>query len=161
MRNRTLLSVCLLLPFVLLVSGFRYGTCDQLDRKQLREMLVQMGYTVNDLEKAPGKEKYSVTVTRGGLNVPVALEISANNNFVWLTVYIGAPKPDNAAFNYGLLKKNADIQPAQFYITKSDKLMLAFPIANQGITNASLKDRLEGIIDTVVATKDVWGGPAS
>ena len=161
MRMKTALVACVLLPFVLLVSGSKLGSCDAIDRKQLKEMLGQLGYTVSDLDTTAGKEKYAVTVQRGGLNVPVALELSPNGNFIWLTVNLGMAKGDNAAYNYNLLKKNADIQPYQFYITKSDKLMMGFPMANQGVTNASLKDRLDGIVDKVVETKTDWGGPAS
>src|SRR5437016_13553875 len=66
---------------------FAYQTQDQLDRKQLHDMLSQLGYDVKDLDTAPGKEKYSFSMERGGLNIPVAAEISANGKYIWLTVF--------------------------------------------------------------------------
>ena len=136
-----------------ILTGFQSST--KIDRKQLRTMLSQLGYEVKDLETAPGKEKYSFTIQQGGLNIPIAAEISANENYIWLTVFCkdGAPAGDKAV---NLLKRNADIQPSQFYVTKSNKTMLGLCIENHEITNAVLRQRVEKIAADVVSTKDDW-----
>jgi hypothetical protein len=149
------LFALLLLGALALGSMVGFRTPEQVDRKQLREMLVQLGYTVKDLDSTVGSEKYSFAVTRGGLNIPVAAEISANGRFIWLTVFCKAGEPvgDKAI---ALLHRNADIQPSQFYVTKSKKLMLALALENHELTNAVLRERAEKIVDDVVATKDDW-----
>ncbi len=134
------------------LTGFRAS--DQGERKQLREMLVQLGYEVNDLDTTAGKEKFSFKLERGGLNIPVAAEISPNGKFIWLTVFCKQDPPADKGLT--LFKQNAEIQPSQFYITKSNKLMVGLAIENHESTNASLRDRTEKIVNDVVKTKDDW-----
>ena len=76
---------------VLLSSLFVVGFVQSqaIDRKQLREMLVQLGYEVTDVVKDAGKEKYSAKFTNNGLDIPVGYEISLSGSYVWLTVNLG------------------------------------------------------------------------
>src|SRR3569832_684200 len=115
MSKRSFLALLVAALGVFALVGFQ--SSDSLDRPQLRKMLVDLGYEVKDLEKTAGKEKYSFTVERGGLNIPIAAEISPNGNFVWLTVFCkeGLPSGDKAV---ELLKSNSEIPPSQFYATK-------------------------------------------
>ena len=144
------LAACAAVPGIV---GFQSG--DQIDRKQLRDMLTQLGYEVKDLDTTAGKEKYSFSVEKAGLNIPVAAEISANNNYIWLTVFCkqGDPAGDKAV---SLLKRNAEIQPSQFYLTKSSKLMVGLAIENHGVNNALLRQRAEKIVEDVANSKDDW-----
>jgi len=153
MRIKTWLLIMIGLSAALVLTGFQTST--KIDRKQLKTMLSQLGYEVKDLDTTEGKEKYSLTLQQGGLNIPIAAEISANENYIWLTVFCkdGVPTADKAV---NLLKRNADIQPSQFYITKSNKTMLGLCIENHEITNAVLRQRVEKIADDVVKTKDDW-----
>ena len=128
----------------------------QIDRKQLRDMLVQMGYEVNDIVKDAGKEKFSVTFVRDGLNIPVGYEISPSNSYIWLTVNLGEAPTEASTKNYALLKQNAKIQPTFFYITDSGRMMAALPVENRGVTPAVLRARSESIGENVGKTKDVW-----
>ena len=66
---------------------------DQIDRKQLRAMLVRLGFEVKDLVTDPGKEKYSAVITREDLDIPIGFEISGNGNYIWLTVNLGDAPP--------------------------------------------------------------------
>lgn len=151
------ISVILLLICIVSFLSFRHTSdCDPIDRTQLRNMLVQMGYTVSDLSKEPGKEKFAVNITSGGLNIPVAAEISNNSKFIWLTVFLTNADSLNVSKNYALLKENANTQPTHFYITKSGKLMLGVPIENKGVTNAYLREKLESLADNVVSKKAIW-----
>jgi hypothetical protein len=153
MANKSVISIVLFGVAALSLMGS--ARTDQVDRKQLKDMLTQLGYPVRDLDSTAGKEKYSFTIERGGLNIPVAAEISNNGKYIWLTVFCKAGEPvgDKAIT---LLHKNADIQPTQFYLTESKKLMLGLCIENHEVTNASLRDRAEKIVDDVVNTKDIW-----
>jgi len=136
--------------------GFVNYQNSQIDRKQLRDMLVQLGYEVKDIIKDPGKEKYSVVITKEGLDIPVGFEISPNNAFVWLTVNLSEAPAEGSPKCLALLKQNSKIQPTFFYVTDSGRLMAAFALMNRGITNADLRQRAENISDNVAKTKSTW-----
>lgn len=138
------------------VSGKSQQNCDPITRTQLREKLVQLGYEVKDLVKDAGKEKFAVTLTKEGLDIPVAAEISGNTKYIWLTVNLGNPPSQLEAMNNTLLKKNAEIQPSFFYITESGKLMMGLPLNNLCMTNVFLRDRMEAIAGSVVSTRTLW-----
>ena len=151
------------LTIILLICAFSFFTApamaqgsDQITRPQLREMLVQLGYEVKDIVKDAGKEKYSVTLVKSGLDIPVGLEISSNSKYIWLTVNLGDAPKDTATVNHTLLKQNSKIQPSFFYITDKGRLMMGLPLDNRGITNAFLRDRVESISENVGKTKDIW-----
>lgn len=132
--------------------------CDPITRSQLREILVQLGYEVKDLEKTPGKEKYEVMHKTSSFNVPVGYEISASTNYIWLTVNLG-PKPlESSSKNYQLLHQNAIIQPCQFYTSDSGNLMLALAIENRGVTNAMIRTKSDLIAAKVGETSTYWQG---
>jgi len=133
-----------------------YQNSQLIDRKQLREMVVQLGYEVSDIVKDAGKEKYSVTIKTQDLNIPVGLEISPSNSFIWLTVNLGAAPTEGSTKTLDLLKQNSKIQPTFFYITDSGRLMAATAVDNRGVTNAVLKTRIESISENVGKTKDIW-----
>jgi hypothetical protein len=134
--------------------GFKTLQGEPLQRAQLREMMVQLGYDVKDLNTEAGKEKYSVSLSSDNLNVPVGVEISPSMSYVWLTVNLGAEATADKAL--ALLKKNAELQPTFFYQTKSGRLMCALPIDNRGITNALLRQRIERIASDVGKSQDAW-----
>jgi hypothetical protein len=152
MRKYGFIGLTLLLSCVFLL-GFAQNS--QVDRKQLRDMLTQLGYEVNDVVKDAGKEKYSVKFTNNGLDIPVGYEISPSNSYIWLTANLGEAPTDSAKF-LGLLKENAKIQPSFFYITSSGRLMAALPIENRGVTNVILRQRSETFSENVGKTKEIW-----
>lgn len=139
---------------VLLSSSVAFQN-DAISRKQLREMLTQLGYEVKDLDTTAGKEKFSFSIAQGGLNIPVAAEISSNDAFVWLTVNckVGLPTGEKAI---ALLRRNAAIQPSQIYISKSDRVMMGLCLENRGISNTNLRQRIEKLVGDVVASKEDW-----
>ena len=136
--------------------GFTSLQTEKIDRKQLRDMLVQLGYEVSDIVKDEGKEKYSVTFVKDGLNIPVGFEISPSNSYIWLTVNLGDAPPEASTKCYALLKQNAKIQPTFFYVTDSGRLMCALAVENRGVTNALLRQRADSVSDNVGKTKDTW-----
>jgi hypothetical protein len=157
MRNISSLTLAILLVGTVSLSGFdRFQDCNAIDRKQLREILVQLGYDTKDLITDPGKEKYTVTLTRSGLDVPIGVEISGNNKYIWLTVNLGNGVADNSAKNFALLKQNGKTQPCHFYITESGKLMFGVPLENRGISNTILRERLETVASRVGETESIW-----
>ncbi|MBL8059842.1 MAG: hypothetical protein JNK63_03890 [Chthonomonas sp.] len=148
--------ILLLLVSSLMVFGFATQTSSTIDRKQLREILVQLGYEVNDIVKEAGKEKYAVTFEKYDLTIPVGFEISPSNSYIWLTVNLGdAPTSGNDKC-LQLLKQNGKVQPTFFYITEGGKLMAALAVENRGVTNAILKTRAETIAENVGKTRDIW-----
>lgn len=153
MRKYGLIGALAILSSLFLL-GFNQSA--SIDRKQLREMLVQLGYEVSDIVKDAGKEKYSAKFSKDGLDIPVGYEISPSGSYIWLTVNLGDAPTESSAKSFALLKQNSKVQPTFFYITDSGRLMAALAVENRGITNAILKTRSETISDNVGKTKDVW-----
>jgi hypothetical protein len=154
---RVLVLVALILGLGAIV-GFAPSQDGQITRKQLREMLVQLGYEVADIVKDEGKEKYAVTFSKNELDIPVGFEISPSNAYIWLTVNLGDAPKEGGSKTLSLLKQNSKIQPTFFYITDSGRLMAALAVENRGVTNAVLRVRAEAISDNVGKTKDIWQG---
>lgn len=157
MTRKIIAPILLLIGVIIFISAGVVDECQQISAKQLREMMVQLGYTVKDIGTDPGKEKYSILITRDGLDIPVAAELSPSGKFLWLTVNLGPAKPDSAARSFSMLKQNAIIQPCQFYITNTTLIqMMGLPVENKGINNAWLRDRIESISGRVGETKAIW-----
>jgi hypothetical protein len=129
--------------------------CGPINQTKLKEILVQLGYTPKDIISTPGKEKYEIKLNRGGLDVPMGLEISASTNYIWLTVFLGKAPADSSKY-FKFLKQNSKIQPALFYVTDSGNLMMGLPVDNRGINNALLKRYTEFIAGKIADTKDAW-----
>ena len=129
--------------------------CGPINQTKLKEILVQLGYTPKDIISTPGKEKYEIKLNRGGLDVPMGLEISPSTNYIWLTVFLGKAPSDSSKY-FKLLKHNSKIQPALFYVTDSGNLMMGLPVDNRGINNALLKRYTEFIAGKIADTKDAW-----
>lgn len=153
MRKYSIIGLLVLVSSLFLLGFVQSST---IDRKQLREMLVQLGYEVTDISTEAGKEKFSVKFTTTDLNVPVGYEISPSGSYIWLTVNLGDAPKEPSAKTLELLKQNSKIQPTFFYITDSGRLMAALPVENRGVTNAVLRLRSESLTGNVGKTKDVW-----
>lgn len=138
-----------------LLLGYSSLQTEPITRKQLRELLVGLGYEVTDIVKDEGKEKYRCDFERDGLKIPVGYEISPSGNYIWLTVNLGKPNLDGEkALN--LLKQNARIQPTFFYFTDSGFLMAGLAIENRAVSNVVLRQRSESIAANIGSTKSFW-----
>ncbi len=128
-----------------------------LDAPSLKAMIKGLGYETKDLNVEVGKEKYEFTLTTPDLNIPVGAEISPSKNYVWLTVFLGASRPD-LKFEE-LLKSNASTQPCFFYITSKSNLMMAVALDNRMITPTVMKRNIEMLTKSVTDTKSIWMKP--
>lgn len=133
----------------------------RLDAAGLKAMLAGFGYEPKELSSEPGKEKWQIDTKTETLNIPVAAELSASQNYIWLTVFLGdAPKPDadQAAVKLDkLLRATAAVQPSMFYISSKGGLMLGIPVENRALTPADLRRSLDKLIADVGKTQDAWG----
>ena len=127
---------------------------DKLSADSLKKMAEGLGYDIKVLSSDAGKEKYEISLKTDNLNIPVALEISASTNYIWLTVNLG---PNSAKKKHEeLLKSNFNIQPCFFYITTKGTLMCATAMDNRGVAPAILKRCLEKISSDVDKTSKIW-----
>lgn len=132
---------------------------EKLDAAQLRAMVQGLGYEVTDINKEPGKEKFSVKMSTNGLDIPVGFEISPSGNYIWETVNLG---DSNSSVRFEeLLKQNGVIQPSFFYITSSGRLMVAQAIDNRSVNASVLKRCLDKVAADVGKTKEIWMKPAN
>jgi hypothetical protein len=129
--------------------------CGPINQTRLKEILVQLGHTIKDIVTTPGKEKYEIKVNKGGLDIPMGLEISPSTNYIWVTVFLGKAPADSSKY-FQFIKQNSKIQPALFYVTDAGNLMMGLPVDNRGMNNALLKRYTEFIAGKVADTKDAW-----
>jgi len=163
MKKQTIIlsSLLFLFSFCLTVISNAQGNagspqdCGPINQSKLKELLIQLGYTPKDLVTTPGKEKYEIKLNRGGLDVPMGLEISPSTNYIWLTVFLGKAPSDSSKY-FQFIKQNSKIQPALFYVTDSGSLMMGLPVDNRGINNALLKRYTDFIAGKVADTKGYW-----
>ncbi|TAH00412.1 MAG: hypothetical protein EAZ17_06375 [Sphingobacteriales bacterium] len=156
MKNQLSLAVLLIvLSLTLSLQGIAQDG-NPITQPKLREMIVQLGYTVKDIDTAKGKEKFEIKTTKDGLDVPILYQISSSGSYMWLTVSLGNAPAIESILNASLLKQNAKIQPCQFYTTESGKLMMGLAVDNRGINNAQLRRYTEFITGKVVETKAFW-----
>lgn len=149
---------CLIITAFIFMAPIRSAAqnCGPINTSQLKEMLTQLGYTVKDLNSTQGKEKYEASVKTPNFDVPIAFEISSSTNFVWLTAFLGSAKEETSITNNALLKQNAKIQPCQFYISESGKLMMGMAVENRGLTNAILRRHIDKLANDVSSTASYW-----
>lgn len=157
MNIRSALFGFLAAIILVVVTAFsQQQDCPKIDRKGLRSLLVTAGYTIKDLNTTEGQEKYELMITKDGLNIPVAIEITPSTNYIWFTVNLGPAPADGDLQHAKMLKQNGLIQPSQFYINSSGKLLIGLPVENKSVTIASLIRNLETISGKVAETKSVW-----
>lgn len=127
---------------------------------QLRDMIKAMGYETRDLTTTPGKEKFEFTISKDDLDIPIAVEVSPSKRYIWFTVFLGELKDikDFPSRTEKLLRRNFDIQPCQFYVTNSDRLMLGLAAENRGIDPPLLRKSFEKVAEDVASSKPTWGG---
>ncbi len=152
------LAVAVAISLLSPVNAQDSSTPGQHDAASLKKSLEELGYEIKNIVTEPGKEKYAVTLEKGGLTLPIGVEISPSRGYLWLTLNLGAAPADSApASRFAeLLKANAQIQPSLFYITKSGRLMIGHPTENRAVTNAQLRRNIEKIADDVVIKKAIW-----
>jgi hypothetical protein len=122
----------------------------------LKPMLDGMGYESKVLNAEAGKEKYEFKLTKGGLDVPMAIEISPSGRYIWLTVFLGKGPDAASPKNSQLLHQNAKQQPTQFYITDKENLMIALPVENRAMTAIILRRNVDKLVDDVVSSQAMW-----
>jgi hypothetical protein len=155
MRTKNLFSAGIIVIVVMSILGFSAtDNCEPITRTQLRQMLVQLGYEVKDIVTDPGKEKYSITLTKYEIDIPVGAEISPSGKYIWLTVNLG--NFTDTTMSTALLRQNGKIQPTQFYATESGRLMVGLPIENRGVDNVLLREKVESITNNTGKTKGIW-----
>lgn len=131
-----------------------------LEPTELKAMVTNLGYTTSDLVTDPAKLKFQFTVTRDGLDIPIAAEIAPSKRFIWLTAFLGESAKmtnfDSKATK--LLQANATVQPTQFYLTTKGNVMIGLPIENRDLTPAMLRGRIDKLAGDVGSTQSSWGG---
>ena len=138
-------------------SYARQAEGKQLEAAQLKAMLAGMGFEVKETNSTAGKESYEVTHKNTNFNVPMSYSLSSSGRYIWLTVSLGANSPTKK--HEALLKANTEIQPAQFYITASEKLMCALAVENRDVTPVILKRATDHMVTSVDLQSSAWQDP--
>jgi hypothetical protein len=130
----------------------------------LQPLLAGLGYEPK--ETAPGL--WEVVATKDGLDIPIAVGLSESGRKLWMTVYLGEldeKAKTDAPRLLELLRKNYEIQPTHFFLTKGtavespDALKMGLAIDNRGISAASLKREVDKMVDDVLGSRPLWQKP--
>ncbi len=157
MKSKIHFSKLFFLSFIFLAPLFgKAQSCDPINAARLKEMLVQMGYTVKDIATEVGKEKYQVDINTSSFNVPVGYELSPSKNYVWLTANLGKAKDSTSTINAAMLKQNGIIQPCQLYVTSKGILMMGLAVENRGLTPAIMRRHTDKLTGDVSSTSALW-----
>lgn len=131
---------------------------EQIDAQQLKTMIEGLGYETKPINSQPGKEKWQFQVTKGGLEIYIAAELSSSKNYVWLTVYLGdvPTLPVSPTRFPDMLVSNSETQPTHFYITQDNKVLLGFAMENRYLTPSVLRRTVDKLASDTVDTKSLW-----
>ena len=130
--------------------------------QSLKKMLDDMGYDFKEDKGTDSKgswDRYLVTVPSGGRNWPIFVEISPNQENLWLSVVLAkAPDPKNVPREIleAMLKANDPLGPCYFALDRLGYFMMFQPMTNRGVTPKMLRQRLELIAGNVLKYENVW-----
>lgn len=139
-----------------LVQLVKAQDCGPINFSKLKELLVGLGFDPKPGSDTGKTTKWIIANTGSGLNVPTGYEISPSTNYIWITINLGVAPESWDDKNNDLLKKNTDIQPCFFYITKQGNLQIALAVENRAVTSAVLKRCNDFIVKRVGDTKELW-----
>lgn len=137
-----------------------FQTPTETDYEGLKGLITGLGYEVKETKLEKGGFTYEFVEKTEDFTVPILAEISESKRYIWLTVALGDP-PKEVAKHTNLLKHNADIQPAFFYITSAGKLKVGLAIDNRGLTSAHLKRVVGLVVNGVTSTSADWSSSGS
>jgi len=153
----TLLLALLLGASEIPVRGDDPPAPQTLTAEELKKLVDGLGYESKVLSAEAGSEKWQFKVTQGGLDIPVAYEVTSSRNYVWFTVHLGTITDETLKVKApALLRKNLDVQPSQFYVTEKNNLMLAIPLENRALNPGWVRRSIEKLVADVVGTASVW-----
>jgi hypothetical protein len=153
MLFKKLIAIVALSFFFLTASA---QDCGPINLGKVKELLTGLGFSPRPSTDTGKVIKYIIDNKGNSFNIPTSFEISASTNYIWLSVNLGEAPSDSCETNTLLLKKNASVQPAFFYISSLRKLMMSIAIENRAVTAAVIKRCNDFIVKQVEATKDLW-----
>lgn len=122
----------------------------------IRPLLEGMGFEPKEL----GENNWEVVVSKGGLDVPIAVGMSSSGRKLWLTTYLGEVtdklKTDPARL-VKILEKTFEIQPTHFFISETS-LKAGMGLDNRGIGPAILKRELDKFAEDIAGSRELWEG---
>jgi hypothetical protein len=124
----------------------------------LKTMVQGMGYTPKELGK-PDSPLFEVTIASNGFDVPLGMEISKSGRYVWVRAMLGQADKLPPERGTELLKKQGEIQPTMFWITKSGNLLAGMAIDNRDVSPEHLRFVMEKIAGDIAATSALWTPP--
>lgn len=124
---------------------------DRWETPRLKQCLEELGYEPTEINE----KKWEIKLAKGNYNIPVATELSASGNYIWLTARLADSPSDEKAGR--LLRRNAKIQPSQFYVSDKGSLLIGLTCDNRAMTNAVFRKALDKLTDDIVASAEDWG----
>jgi hypothetical protein len=144
---RGLVLIVLAVPLSAMAQSSRFNI------QQVGDALTSYGKnTVND----NGNTYYTVQCGRDPWRSNVVVSLSSNGNVIWLDLkLVQLPARISPTAMSNLLKKNAELGPV-FFSINGNWLRISSPVANNNMSQSTLKAYLEQLIHLAVDNHDLW-----
>jgi hypothetical protein len=135
------------------LSAMAPAQSGRLNIQQVGDALTPYGKnTVND----NGKTYYTVRCGHDPWKSNVVVSLSPNGNVIWLELrLVQMPARISPTAMSNLLKKNAELGPVFFSIS-GNWLHISSPVANNNMSESTLKAYLEQLVHLAVDNHDLW-----
>lgn len=131
-----------------------------LSHEDLGTMLEDLGYEPKTIKMNDGGKRYLVKMSRDTWNFNIAVELSPNRSFVWLSGNLGKlPEGDNLKRDLllKLLESNHENSPRHFLVKSNRQLSLEQPITVAHMTPADLSSQIDTFVEQIKGTHSIWG----
>lgn len=150
----------------LLGSSARYVCAQQPEPGQqtiqtLKPMIENLGYQPKEFKNDKGEiTRYLIAAVSGGRNWNISLEISPNQQNLWIYADLAPIADTNQVPRevlFDMLKANEKMGPSHFAFNEKIKMFVLYhPVSNRGITPKLVRERIELVARQVEDHERLW-----
>jgi hypothetical protein len=128
--------------------------------ESLGTSLEEMGYDVKRFEYSSGQPYYRIAFSEGTFSGSIDIDLSPNEAFVWLSIYM-QEYPKDQKFPPDVLAGLLGGQGTEFFVMKkngdgTNSLYLRSYLPNHRVTRTLLRSQIKDLGVTVVKTAPLW-----
>jgi len=141
-------------------AGVGTMTPRQITNQELEALLRNMGFEVKTQTIDGGVSFHNIAFPRGTWNVPCAVFLSPNKQYVWVDCNLGKLRPitaESASDLLRVLEANWDVGPALFAVNKKyGTLYMQQSMENRDVTAARLRQVIDHVANETINKHTIW-----
>ncbi|HWA98940.1 MAG TPA: hypothetical protein VG713_10630, partial [Pirellulales bacterium] len=126
----------------------------------INTMLQNFGYETTPGQYNDGSKYVSVKIPRGDWTFSFTFDLSSDQSNIWLSAWLGTVKDPSmvrADRLLPLLEAEGNVWPGYFaYHSDSKDVYFYRPIVNSNLTPVTMRQTLDGAMDSMQSTGDLW-----